>query len=76
MILTYLKLSQYTDSIYCILDDGDARSAASELGIRYTGLIGLLKILKNRRIKSPDEISEIFNLLKKGGFRMPKHIDS
>ncbi len=75
VILTYLKLSQYTDNIYCILDDDAARKTASKLKIRYTGLIGLLKMLKTRGIKSPDEIREIFKLLKKGGFRMPKHID-
>ncbi len=75
VILTWQKLSSHQDNVYCILDDGNARNAASKLSVRYTGMIGLLQMLKTRGIKSPGEIREIFKLLKEGGFRIPKHID-
>ncbi len=75
VLLTYIKLSQHITRIYCILDDGNARKVASKLDLQYTGLIGLLRLLNNRGIKSLDEINKILKLLKEGGFRMPKHID-
>ena len=33
---------------YCILDDGRARAAARRMGVPFTGLLGLLVLLKKR----------------------------
>ena len=43
-MLTYQKLRDAGERVYCILDDGKAREKAAELGIEFTGLVGLLQI--------------------------------
>ena len=70
-MLSYQKLNGDGDKVYCILDDGKARSKASELDIEYTGLIGLLKLIKDRNIMNSDEIDEVITMLKKSNFRFP-----
>jgi len=70
-MLSYQKLKGDGDKVYCILDDGKARSKASELDIEYTGLIGLLKLIKDRNIMNSDEIDEVITMLKKSNFRFP-----
>ncbi len=70
-ILSYKKLNGNGEKYYCILDDKKARGKASELDIKYTGLIGLLKLIKNRNIMSSDEINHVIILLKKSNFRIP-----
>ena len=72
VILTCLKFREYMDNIYCILDDKDARKATLELNIKRRGLWGLLDMLEERGIKSPDEIKEIKTLLKDSKFRTPR----
>ena len=72
VILTCQKLGGYQNNVYCILDDKDARKAALELNIKRMGLWGLLDMLEERRIKSPDEVEEIKTLLKDSNFRTPR----
>ena len=72
VILTYLKLGGYKNNVYCILDDKAARKAALKLDIKLRGLWGLLDMLEERRINSPDEIKEIKTLLKDSNFRTPR----
>ena len=70
-MLTCQKMRVAKQTVYCILDDGKARSKASELGIEFTGLIGLLKMMKKRNVMSPEEIDDVVKLLKKSNFRFP-----
>ena len=72
VILTCLKLGGYKNNVYCILDDKDARRSALKLDIKRRGLWGLLDMLEERGIKSPDEIKEIKTLLKDSKFRTPR----
>ena len=72
VILAYLKLGGYKNNVYCILDDKAARKAALKLDIKLRGLWGLLDMLEERGIKSPDEIKEIKTLLKDSKFRTPR----
>ena len=71
LMLVYQKL-KFKNNVYCILDDYDARRAATLLNIKYTGLLGLLQKLVDEKIKSPDEINEIVTLLKRSTFRIPE----
>ena len=59
---------------YCILDDKRARQAAKSLGVPFTGLLGLLVLLKKRGIISGREAGEIVKDLRRAGFRMPKNV--
>ena len=59
---------------YCILDDKRARAAARKLDIPFTGLLGLLVLLKKRGIISGREAGEIVKDLRRAGFRMPKNV--
>lgn len=59
---------------YCILDDKRARSAAKSLGIPFTGLLGLLSLLKDRGIIDGREACEIVKKLRRAGFRMPANV--
>ena len=74
VILTCLKFREHMDNVYCILDDKDARKATLGLNIKRRGLWGLLDMLEERGIKSPDEIKEIKTLLKDSKFRIPKDL--
>lgn len=56
---------------YCILDDRQARSAAKRLGVPFTGLLGLIVLLRDRRIIGRSEASEIVKDLRRAGFWMP-----
>lgn len=73
-MLSCQKLKNDGTRVYCILDDGKARTKASELNIEYTGLIGLLKLIKDRNIMRPDEINEVIVMLKKSNFRFPSGV--
>ena len=70
-ILSYQKLNNKEEKVYCILDDGKARAKAFELDIQFTGLIGLLRLIKDRKIMNSQEIDEVVNMLEKSNFRFP-----
>lgn len=59
---------------YCILDDKSARRAAKKLGIPFTGMLGLLIMLKERGIIDGREASEIVKKLRRAGFWMPANV--
>lgn len=73
-LLSYQKLVKQEKSIYCILDDATARKKAKKLGINYTGFLGLLKLLKKRKILSDKDYSDIIKKLRNSNFRLPKDI--
>ena len=73
-MLAYQKLRATGKQVYCILDDYDARKNATELGIKFTGLIGLLLMLKQKDMMSSYEFDKVVKLLKDSNFRFPADI--
>ena len=71
-ILHYKKLSDRGIPVYCVLDDKKARKIATLNHILHTGLIGLLKMLKNKLIITAVEYENILHSLKNSNFRIPK----
>ena len=71
VMLSYQKLQDGNDRMYCILDDKTARRKAMQLNIQFTGLLGLLKRMKERNIIDSDEINNIGNRLQASKFRIP-----
>lgn len=71
-MLTYQKLNDGTENVYCILDDGLARSKAESLSIEFTGLLGLLKIMSERDIMTKDDANDVVEMLRQSNFRIPK----
>lgn len=69
------KKAQRQGNAYCILDDGRARSRAAKIGVPFTGLLGLLRLLEDRGIVEGDEIDEIVEELRRSSFRVPANID-
>ena len=72
-LLSYEKVRPRGRS-YCILDDRGARLAAKSMGIPFTGLLGLLSLLKDRGIISECEASAIVKDLRRAGFWMPANV--
>ena len=70
-ILACQKLRDGGEEVYCILDDGKAREKAAELGIKFTGLIGLLRLMKQRSVMSHGEIDKVVKELQNSNFRFP-----
>lgn len=71
VMLSYQKLQNSNDRIYCILDDKIARRRAAQLSMPFTGLLGLLKRMKERNIIDPVEVRNIGDRLRTSKFRMP-----
>ncbi|MCY4489883.1 MAG: hypothetical protein OXC46_00275 [Thaumarchaeota archaeon] len=68
-MLAYQKLRDAGERVYCILDDHKARKIAKELGIKFTGLIGLLLMMKQKDMMSSYEFDKVVKLLKDSNFR-------
>lgn len=69
------KKAQRQGKVYCILDDGRARSRAAKNGVPFTGVLGLLRLLKDRGIVEGSEIDEIVAELRRSSFRVPASVD-
>ena len=72
VLLSYTKEAGAGRKAYCILDERDARALAAEAGIRYTGLLGLLRMLKNRQILGAQDAESISAALRDSRFRIPR----
>ena len=73
-MLAYQKLRDAGERVYCILDDHKARKIAKELGIKFTGLIGLLLMMKQKDMMSSYEFDKVVKLLKGSNFRFPADV--
>jgi len=73
-MLQFAKLTKNGEKVYCILDDRSARKVANSLNIQHIGLLGLLKLLKNRDIISPAEYDNKMKALEGSTFRMPRDV--
>ena len=69
------KRAQRQGRAYCILDDRPARAGAQRQGVPLAGVLGLLRMLKDRGIVEGGEVSEIVAELRRSGFRLPGNID-
>ena len=74
VMLSYQKLNCDGNNVYCILDDRKARTKASNLNIKFIGLIGLLRLMEDRNIMTSDEIQDITTRLKNSSFRFPTDV--
>ena len=57
-----------------VLDERKGRAAAKGLGLRFTGLVGLLMGLRDRGILGVDEYAAVIKSLKSSRFRLPKRL--
>ena len=73
VILSYQKLRNGSNEIYCVLDDKIARRKAVQLDIRFTGLLGILIMMKKRNIIDSEEANSISKRLQSSKFRMPRN---
>ena len=71
VMLSCQKIRNEGEQAYCILDDRGARNTASDLGICFTGLIGLLTMIRDRNIMSQSEVDKVLQELRDSGFRLP-----
>ncbi len=67
-MLSYQKLRNDGEKAYCVLDDRSARNAAADLGICFTGLIGLLIMIRDKNIMSQSEVDMVIQELRDSGF--------
>ena len=73
-MLAYQKLRDAGEKVYCILDDCEARKKATKLGIKFTGLIGLLLMMNQKDMMSSYEFDKVVKLLKDSNFRFPTDV--
>lgn len=71
VMLSYQKLRKSNSKMYCVLDDKIARRKAAQLDIQFTGLLGLLKRMKEKNIIDSEEVNNIGHRLHASKFRMP-----
>ena len=55
----------------CVLDDLRARKAAKKLGVKFTGVLGLLKDLELVGFIDSAERRKVIDKLKASNFRIP-----
>ena len=73
-MFAYQKLRDAGEKVYCILDDCEARKKATKLGIKFTGLIGLLLMMNQKDMMSSYEFDKVVKLLKDSNFRFPADV--
>ena len=70
VILTALKLNKQNRRYYIVLDDGNARKVAANLGVKITGTYGLLKALKEKGYLNEEQFDQCKQDMKKSKFRI------
>jgi len=70
VILTALKLQRDKKRYYTVLDDGNARKVASNLGVNFTGTYGLLKTLKEKGHIDEQMFNQCKQEMEKSNFRI------
>lgn len=71
VMLTWQSLQNMGIDAKCILDDRRARNTAKRLGIKFTGVVGLLEELKMRGFLNSVEHCKITDKLRASDFRIP-----
>jgi len=65
-----LKLKGSGVQYYCVIDEKLGRKAAQKLQLPLTGSIGLLKLLKDKKVLSIEQLKIIVDDIKKSPFRV------
>ena len=73
-VLACGKNLQKQEKIWCVIDETHGRNAAEKLGIPLTGSIGLIKILKEKRVLNEDKLKNIVNKIRESPFWIDKEI--
>lgn len=73
VLLAYQK-TKGSETAYCIVDDRQAKNTALKLNAKVTGLLGLLRLLKERSIMTHGEVDDVVTMLKNSNFRLPKDV--
>ena len=69
-----LKLKDSGTQYYCVIDEKLGRNAATKLQLHLTGSIGLLRILKERKLLSSEQLKIIVEDIKKSPFRVSEEV--
>lgn len=69
-----VKLKNSGTQYYCVIDEKLGRKAAQKLQLSLTGSIGLIKILKDRKLLSKEQIMNIIEDIKASSFRVDEAI--
>ena len=72
VVLACKKIMLDGGSARGVLDDRTGRTVATEAGIEFTGLVGLLSDLKNHGVLDEGEHGRIAQDLRSSRFRLPK----
>jgi predicted nucleic acid-binding protein len=59
---------------WCVIDEIPGRDATKKLRLPLTGSIGLIKILKEKRVLNKDKLKEIVDEIKESPFRIDEEI--
>ena len=71
VIVTWQRLKSMGVDTKCVLDDLRARKAAKKLGVKFTGVLGLLKDLELVGFIDSAERRKVIDKLKASNFRIP-----
>lgn len=68
VIVWGLNCKTRKEKYYCVLDDKLARKVAKNNGVVFTGTLGLIDYLEERRVISPEEKNDLMAKLNKSKF--------
>ena len=74
VILACKKIASGGGAAVGVLDERKGRAAAKRMGLRFTGLAGLLMNLRDRGILGGDEYAAVIRSLRSSRFRLPKKL--
>ena len=74
VILACQKIASDGGAAVAVLDDRKGRAAAKGIGVRFTGLAGLLMDLKDRGVLGKDEYAAVIRSLRSSRFRLPRSL--
>jgi predicted nucleic acid-binding protein len=69
-----IKLKDLGTQYYCVIDEKLGRKAAQKLELPLTGSIGLIKILKDRKLLIKEQIINIIEDIKASPFRVDEAV--
>ena len=68
------SLKSQGEKIWCVIDEIPGRNAAKKVGLPLTGSIGLIKILKEKKIVNKDKLKDIVDKIKGSPFWIDEKI--
>jgi predicted nucleic acid-binding protein len=68
------SLKSQGEKFWCVIDEIPGRNAAKKVGLPLTGSIGLIKILKGKKILNKDKLKDIVDKIKGSPFWIDEKI--